>query len=174
MVIICTTCCEIKVLWNWPHWAFYMILPVESDYFPVVFIRNSCSLWGRNHVRGHNLILSMALKGLLLSVVITPCYLNCKQCLRGVCNFLFCKFDLPPVPDTTLSRGLIPLWLVCLLRCYTGWRKNNAGFFKWSVIGRVSFFGVTSNQKSTFENLVQSTIWKFPFAKKLQLCHKKC
>jgi len=31
----------------------------------------------------------------------------------------------------------------------------------------ISFFGVTSNQKSTFENLVQSTIWKFPFAKKL-------
>ena len=38
----------------------------------------------------------------------------------------------------------------------------------------LSFLGVTSNQKSTFENLVQSTIWKFPFAKKLQLCHKKC
>ena len=38
----------------------------------------------------------------------------------------------------------------------------------------IYFFGVTSNQKSTFENLVQSTIWKFPFAKKLQLCHKKC
>ena len=38
----------------------------------------------------------------------------------------------------------------------------------------ISFFGVTSNQKSTFENLVQSTIGKFPFAKKLQLCHKKC
>ena len=38
----------------------------------------------------------------------------------------------------------------------------------------ISFFGVTSNQKSTFENLVQSTIWKFPFANKLQLCHKKC
>ena len=38
----------------------------------------------------------------------------------------------------------------------------------------VSFFGVISNQKSTFENLVQSTIRKFPFAKKLQLCHKKC
>jgi len=38
----------------------------------------------------------------------------------------------------------------------------------------ISFFGVTSNQKSTFKNLVQLTIWKFPFAKKLQLCHKKC
>ena len=37
----------------------------------------------------------------------------------------------------------------------------------------ISFFGVTSNQKSAFENLVQSTIWKFPFAKKLQFCHKK-
>jgi len=35
----------------------------------------------------------------------------------------------------------------------------------------ISFFGVTSNQKSTFENLVQSTIWKLPFTKKLQLCH---
>ena len=31
-------------------------------------------------------------------------------------------------------------------------------FLKWVVAGRVSFFGVTSNQKSTFENLVQSTI----------------
>jgi len=40
-------------------------------------------------------------------------------------------------------------------------------FLKWVVVGRVSFFGVTSNQKSTFEN-------PFPFAKKLQLCHKKC
>jgi len=39
---------------------------------------------------------------------------------------------------------------------------------------RPSFSGVTSSQKSTFENLVQSTIWNFPFAKKLQLCHKKC
>ena len=38
----------------------------------------------------------------------------------------------------------------------------------------IYFFGVTSNQKSTFENLVKSTIWKFPFAKKLQLCHNKC
>ena len=38
----------------------------------------------------------------------------------------------------------------------------------------ISFFEVTSNQKSTFENLIQSTIRKFPFAKKLQLCHKKC
>jgi len=27
-------------------------------------------------------------------------------------------------------------------------------FFKWVVVGRVSFFGVTSNQKSTFENLI--------------------
>jgi len=34
--------------------------------------------------------------------------------------------------------------------------------------------GVTSNQKSAFENLVQSTIWKFPPAMKLQLFHKKC
>jgi len=47
-------------------------------------------------------------------------------------------------------------------------------FLKWVVVRRVSFFGVTSNQKSTFENLVQSTIWKFQFAKKLQLCDKKC
>ena len=31
-------------------------------------------------------------------------------------------------------------------------------FLKWVVVGRVSFFGLTSNQKSTFENLVQSTI----------------
>ena len=38
----------------------------------------------------------------------------------------------------------------------------------------ISFFGVTSNQKTMFENLVQSTIWKFPFAKKLRLYHKKC
>ena len=29
---------------------------------------------------------------------------------------------------------------------------------EWVVVGRVSFFGVTSNQKSTFENLVQSRI----------------
>jgi len=28
-------------------------------------------------------------------------------------------------------------------------------FLKWVVVGRVSFFGVTSNQKSTFENLVR-------------------
>jgi len=41
-------------------------------------------------------------------------------------------------------------------------------FWKWVVVERVSFFGVTSNQKSTFVNLVQSMIWKFPFAKKLQ------
>jgi len=50
----------------------------------------------------------------------------------------------------------------------TEWRKKNACFLNGPAI---SFFGVTSNQKSTFENLVQSTIWKFPFAKKLQLCH---
>ena len=31
-------------------------------------------------------------------------------------------------------------------------------FLKWVIFGRVSFFGVTSIQKSTFENLVQSTI----------------
>jgi len=89
VVIICTTCCEINVLWNWPHGAFYMILPVENDYFPVVFMRNSCSLWGRKDIRGHNLILSMALKGLLLSVMITSCYLNCKRFLHGVCNLFF-------------------------------------------------------------------------------------
>jgi len=41
-------------------------------------------------------------------------------------------------------------------------------------LGSSREFGVTSNQKSTIENLVQSTIWKFPFAKKLQLCHEKC
>jgi len=46
--------------------------------------------------------------------------------------------------------------------------------FFFIYLPAISFFGVTSNQKSTFENLVQSTIWKFPFAKKLQLCHKKC
>jgi len=52
----------------------------------------------------------------------------------------------------------------------TGWRKKRM-FFNLPAI---SFSEFTSNQKSTFENLVQSTIWKFPFAKKLQLCHKKC
>ena len=34
-------------------------------------------------------------------------------------------------------------------------------FLKWVVVGylpAISFFGVTSNQKSTLENLVQSTI----------------
>ena len=35
---------------------------------------------------------------------------------------------------------------------YTGWRKNERKFFNLPAI---SFFGVTSNQKSTFENLVQ-------------------
>jgi len=52
-----------------------------------------------------------------------------------------------------------------------GGAKRNACFL---YLPAISFFGVTSNKKSTFENLVQSTIWKFPFAKKLQLCHKKC
>jgi len=47
-------------------------------------------------------------------------------------------------------------------------------FLKWVYLPAISFFGVTSNQNSMFENLVKSTIWKFPFAKKLQLCHKKC
>ena len=31
-------------------------------------------------------------------------------------------------------------------------------FLKWVVVGRVSFLGVTSNQKSMFENLIQSTV----------------
>ena len=31
-------------------------------------------------------------------------------------------------------------------------------FLKWVVVGRVSFFEVTSNQKSPFENLVQLAI----------------
>ena len=52
-----------------------------------------------------------------------------------------------------------------------GGAKRTHVFFSLPAI---SFFGVTSNQKSTLENLVQSMIWKFPFAKKLQLCHKKC
>jgi len=39
---------------------------------------------------------------------------------------------------------------------YTEWRKKNACFLNLPAI---SFFGVTSNQKSTFENLVQSTVW---------------
>ena len=38
----------------------------------------------------------------------------------------------------------------------TGRRKKNAFFFL--NLHTISFFGVTSNQKSTFENLVQSTI----------------
>ena len=37
-------------------------------------------------------------------------------------------------------------------------------FFNLSAI---SFFGVTSNQKSTFENLVQSTIWKVSIRKEI-------
>ena len=40
----------------------------------------------------------------------------------------------------------------------TGWRKKNACFW---YLPAISLFWVTSNQKSTFENLVQSTIWKF-------------
>ena len=40
---------------------------------------------------------------------------------------------------------------------YTEWRKKNACFF-FIYLPAISFFGVTSNQKSTFENLVQSTI----------------
>ena len=37
-------------------------------------------------------------------------------------------------------------------------------FFLW---------GYLRSKEYTFENLVQSTIWKFPFAKRLQLCHNK-
>ena len=37
----------------------------------------------------------------------------------------------------------------------TGWRKKNACFL---YLPAISFFGVTSDQRSTFENLVQSTI----------------
>jgi len=44
----------------------------------------------------------------------------------------------------------IPLYL----NSCTGWRKKNACFFNLPAI---SFFGVTSNQKFTFANLVQST-----------------
>jgi len=70
-----------------------------------------------------------------------------------------------------LHVSVLGKWPTC---CTITWYRvvqKERMFFNLSAI---SFFGVTSNQKSTFENLVQSTIWKFPFAKKLQLCHKKC
>ena len=52
----------------------------------------------------------------------------------------------------------IGVYLISLsVRLYRVAQKERM-FFKWVVVGRVSFFGVTSNQKSTFENLVQSTI----------------
>ena len=36
-----------------------------------------------------------------------------------------------------------------------------------SSMPAISFFGVTSNQKSTFENLLHSTIWKFPIREEI-------
>ena len=61
--------------------------------------------------------------------------------------------------------------------CSTNVSATRSLAFRWCPLAptltificlRFLSLAVTSNQKSTFENLVQSTNWKFPFAKKLQ------
>ena len=47
--------------------------------------------------------------------------------------------------------------VILYIYIYTVAQKERM-FLKWIYLPAISFFGVTSNQMSTFENLVQSTI----------------
>jgi len=67
----------------------------------------------------------------------------------GPLLFLIYVNDLPKtVDDKTLP-------ILFASDTSTGWRKKTMCFL---YLPAISFFGVTSNQKSAFENLVQSTI----------------
>jgi len=82
-----------------------------------------------------------------------------------------CGSNMEPQPT---RQGLrLVLFDECFRNTYSRVSAMSLGPHAHQIyLPAISFFGVTSNQKSTFENLVQSKIWKFPFAKKLQQCHK--
>ena len=101
------------------------------------------------------------------------------------CNFVYFQYKkIPSTPKQLVINAVLINYInYWITENYIG--KMASSFLPYTrpeprlkvlhhiYLPAISFFGVTSNQKSAFENLVQSTIWKFPFAKKLKLCHKK-